>query len=637
MKDMALASSPVQAPGLKPKAKILVAIHGIGDQIGYATAQAVASQVGSYYDIAAPIPLGRFYRTNVGKQPQEVQPAPVLMTPPDDPIEFSDIGFGEVYWAEIPRGVVRKGHILEETKKWARTVSGRLAWRAAQSGSPIPTSELVRLTTVLDELIETVAVLERLMFVFEKAGLLKFNLNALLTDFLGDVQIVADFESYRGEILKAFDKVMNEALSLRNNEVELYLVAHSEGTVLTFLAVLSALADPDAHPWIREVRGIMTIGSPIETHHLLWPGLWRDLRPKTSPQGRQPATIPWHNYYDYGDPIAYALDETSRWLHDTGFDQHLALTEKGFGRSILPGKAHVDYWNDCELFSHFIKNVVRPSTECPRPAPEPGTRWWAVAISYIVPQVLVAALVGLATFFLYRPVAVAVTNGALRPLTVARDVTGIALLLLGVTAAARIPRLTSRWRWWCLAAALLAVSMEAYALFVVENSRLALGSAFIHARSLMASVGIVSATALDAAVATRGVQATAAILALISGVLATWWPRRGVLLLPVIGLAVTSGLIADLLRANHAGVPLWPVVLGALCFFYLWWLATLIFDLVFVWHRYIRHAAALASMVSLSTKGYEAPKYAKAISKAREMLSKPASGPRSTAAPKESH
>ena len=69
MKDMALASSPVQAPGLKPKAKILVAIHGIGDQIGYATAQAVASQVGSYYDIAAPIPLGRFYRTNVGKQP----------------------------------------------------------------------------------------------------------------------------------------------------------------------------------------------------------------------------------------------------------------------------------------------------------------------------------------------------------------------------------------------------------------------------------------------------------------------------------------------------------------------------------------------------------------------------------------
>ena len=43
--------------------KILVAVHGIGDQIGYATAQSVASQVGAYYDIAAAIPLGRFYPT----------------------------------------------------------------------------------------------------------------------------------------------------------------------------------------------------------------------------------------------------------------------------------------------------------------------------------------------------------------------------------------------------------------------------------------------------------------------------------------------------------------------------------------------------------------------------------------------
>jgi len=558
------------------------------------------------------------------------------MTPPDDPAEFSGIGFGEVYWAEIPRGVVRKGHILEETKKWARTVSGRLAWRAAQSGSPIPRSELVRLTTVLDELIETVAVLERLMFVFEKAGLVTFNLNALLTDFLGDVQIVADFESYRSEILKAFGKVMNEALSLRNNEVELYLVAHSEGTVLTFLAVLSALADPDAHPWIREVRGIMTIGSPIETHHLLWPGLWKDLRPSAQ-RARPLAPIPWHNYFDHGDPIAYALDETRQLLHDTGFDRHLHLTEKGFSRSILPGKAHVDYWNDCELFSHFIKNVVRPSTECTRPAPEQRTRWWAVAISYIVPHVLLAALVALATFFLYRPVAVALTDGALMPLTVARDVTGIAMLILGVTAAARIPRLTSLWRWWFVAAVLLAASMMTYGLFVVENSRLAIGGAFLDVRSLMTSVGLVSATASDLTLATRGVQATAAILALVSGILATWWPRRGVLLLPLIGLGVTSVLIVGLLRANQAGVPLWPVVLGALCFFYLWWLATLLFDLVFVWHRYIRHAAALASMVSLSTKGYETPSCAKAISKAREMLSKPTRGSRSATAPKESH
>jgi hypothetical protein len=37
--------------------------------------------------------------------------------------------------------------------------------------------------------------------------------------------------------------------------------------------------------------------------------------------------------------------------------------------------------------------------------------------------------------------------------------------------------------------------------------------------------------------------------------------------------------------------PLWPLVLAGAAFLYLWWLAALIFDLVFVWHRYIRSNA----------------------------------------------
>jgi hypothetical protein len=33
---------------------------------------------------------------------------------------------------------------------------------------------------------------------------------------------------------------------------------------------------------------------------------------------------------------------------------------------------------------------------------------------------------------------------------------------------------------------------------------------------------------------------------------------------------------------------LWPVVLSVAAFLYLWWLAAGLFDLVFIWHRYIR-------------------------------------------------
>jgi hypothetical protein len=43
--------------------------------------------------------------------------------------------------------------------------------------------------------------------------------------------------------------------------------------------------------------------------------------------------------------------------------------------------------------------------------------------------------------------------------------------------------------------------------------------------------------------------------------------------------------------AHHpleTSTPFWPVVLSAAAFLYLWWLAIILFDLTFVWHRYIR-------------------------------------------------
>ena len=264
-------------------AKILVAVHGIGDQVGYETAQAVARQVGLYYDVATSIPLGRFY-TGTGADNTAV-PMPFLVTTTDSPDlrqrTTFDVGFAEVYWASIPRKIVNDGHILEESKKWARTVAGRLAQRAQKLGKPMPVREQDRLTTVLDEMIETIAVVERLNFVLAKAGVFEFNLNKLLTAFLGDVQIVVDFQAYREQILAALSDVMDAALKLGNADQprELYLIGHSEGSVITFLAVLKALADPVSHPWITSVRGIMTIGSPIEVHHLLWPALWADLKP----------------------------------------------------------------------------------------------------------------------------------------------------------------------------------------------------------------------------------------------------------------------------------------------------------------------------------------------------------------------
>jgi len=64
-------------------------------------------------------------------------------------------------------------------------------------------------------------------------------------------------------------------------------------------------------------------------------------------------------------------------------------------------------------------------------------------------------------------------------------------------------------------------------------------------------------------------------------------------------LLVAGGLAAASLMINRAHhffptqpltKPFWPVVLSATAFLYLWWLAIIVFDLTFVWQRYIRKA-----------------------------------------------
>jgi hypothetical protein len=49
----------------------------------------------------------------------------------------------------------------------------------------------------------------------------------------------------------------------------------------------------------------------------------------------------------------------------------------------------------------------------------------------------------------------------------------------------------------------------------------------------------------------------------------------------------------------------WPVLLGGAAFLYLWWLAALIFDLGFVWQRYIRHA--LSNKRLMTWRGFTEP------------------------------
>ncbi|MCA1853198.1 MAG: hypothetical protein LC647_12600, partial [Beggiatoa sp.] len=451
-----------------------------------------------------PAPLGRFHGKFVAGGARSV-PKPILITSPTsgpDRSRASGLRFAEVYWADIPRAVVKDGYVLEEAKRWARTIIGRYC---LQSKTNVPSEEVTRLETVLDEMIETVFVLERVTWLADRAGLFKFNLRKLLEDYLGDVQLVADFETYRGKILEQFDEVMRKALELsKSGQAELYLVAHSEGSVIAFLGILTGWSQPGNYKWVKSIRGLMTIGSPIETHHLLWPALWqtvgteaKGLRPSAPPPPKD-KRIKWWNYLDSADPIAYRLDKTREWLNKAPAEEGAPRwsdyfdfgniekpQETEFCRYYFPGKAHIDYWDDAEVFGHFIQNVVRVPPG-PKPSDEsapsdfsnpPEDRWSAMAASRTFPYLLVAVLLFAAMFALYKPV-VAVLLIELPALTVLRDVGGLALLLLGMTSAVRIPRLTKDRGWRVRSWLILGAAMVAYPFVVLEDTRQGLGAIF---------------------------------------------------------------------------------------------------------------------------------------------------------------
>ncbi len=275
--------------------KVVVAIHGIGSQTRSSTIRYVVRQFGDRCPVKLPLmPLGFFH---IGPGVDSV----VSRMPPNFDPDLARIGFVEIFWANIPRGVVDSKDTLEETKAWARTIVSQaesLYASKAQSGPKLWPKDFALAGGVVEEIVETIGVLENLCTLAEKAGLFTFDLAGLLRDYVDDVQVVTEFEQYRRDILLCFHKSMAHVAKVFREcgkpVPEIFIVAHSEGTVVSFLGLLEAIAgltiaDPLAKPgqpttvdtsWIANVRGYMTIGSPIDKHLLLWPRLWNHVNGK---------------------------------------------------------------------------------------------------------------------------------------------------------------------------------------------------------------------------------------------------------------------------------------------------------------------------------------------------------------------
>ena len=545
--------------------KIVVAVHGVGDQYTFETIQSVVNQFCSFYSQPAGIPLGNFH---TGRTTFSL-PAPYPREP------FERFAFAEVYWAKIPRTVVDDKHTLEESKKWARTIVERLRlrWRIKGSKGGCDDRDFGLIKQILSEMIQTIAVLDRICYLGERAGLFSFDLRKLLGDYLGDVQIVTEFESNRSEILKAFRNVMKGAHDTYP-AAEIYVVAHSEGTVVSFLGFLNAFREEPRPDWVNSVRGFMTLGSPIDKHLVLWPELFGEGPPRHTPDRR----IEWRNYYDYGDPIGFALDDARAWLamHKwEGVFDFPVDHDHGFTRYPFPGKAHVDYWTDDAVFGHFITTIVgeNPGGSAKSPTADftapPADRTLEKWLSYVVPYLGVAALLFVAVYVLFKTVADAVAPKdplSQSSLAIFTGVARITLVMLGITIASRLPRLTRNG--WLRAAAIgiaaMACAVYYYTAPAAAPTRL---------------LGFEIPPGLTTVVL------AAAVIGL-AYVFGAWFPSWGVIPLMLAGAIVVAGKVLWHLRmADPSEIgPVWPVFIATGAFLYLWWLAALIFDLVVIWH-----------------------------------------------------
>jgi hypothetical protein len=79
------------------------------------------------------------------------------------------------------------------------------------------------------------------------------------------------------------------------------------------------------------------------------------------------------------------------------------------------------------------------------------------------------------------------------------------------------------------------------------------------------------------------------------------WPASNLKRLQVPGGIVVAALVLAILyyadrRGKDTLGPVWPAVVAGAAFHYLWWLATVLFDLTFIWHRYIKHSVAMTQL-----------------------------------------
>ena len=348
--------------------KHLVVVHGIGDQVPNETSlnfmnhflRALPRGEGHHLEVKTLIQS--VHSPDAKRSCSRFDPSYVVFT--NGTTQYV-IGFSEVFWQDITYSYLAgEGKIPPiPIFIWAHSVNTRLLRNG--NGHNRNFYEAREAIDNLESILKLVAALAR---IYKRSAQFLMILNR----FLGDVQMYTESEEIRGKINGRFKEVMERVGGCQEKAAkelgiefsfapEIYVVAHSEGTVVSYSSLVEARKEKK--PWFDQVRGLVTLGSPLDKHYTIWNNCFHtDTGVKELPPADR---IRWFNYWDVSDPVGYGLQTLQRNSSPStpaaATDAAKLFTicyDEGFARYPLPGLAHVAYWDDFTIYENIIEKVM---------------------------------------------------------------------------------------------------------------------------------------------------------------------------------------------------------------------------------------------------------------------------------------
>jgi len=383
--------------------KHIVIVHGIGDQSLNETAVNFINEFCRTLPDRKDCDIKVFNlvsRVADRLEPGETDPAYLVFTIPG---HRYFIAFSECYWQPITEKYIKDhdNHLPVPVFTWAHSINNRIRGeKRGNQGLATWREAITNVETILN-------LLRKLAVISKKAEILHW----VLLKFMGDVQMYTEAPGVHAEINIEFNNTLADVAKVREkihqkegvrfDTAATYLVCHSEGTVVAWKCLVHAANTNPPPAWLGEVQGLVTMGSPIDKHHLIWPDP-NFPQDALTPQQR---LIPWWNFWDISDPVGYSLDG----LFESETDATNNLFERrfdcGFARYPIPGLAHQGYWKDPEILHRIVQEVMQIDARFEPAQMDVNSRWWGKRWlmdtgDYVIYGILRLATILAALFFL---------------------------------------------------------------------------------------------------------------------------------------------------------------------------------------------------------------------------------------------